>query len=102
MLSSFNSCSHFQLLEKDPARRLGVSGCPAGDVCEQPFFKNIDFKALRKQQLAAPWVPDLKNPLDSSKFNEVDKNVTDKMTANDPPNTAPQQAMFTAFGKMRK
>jgi hypothetical protein len=87
------------LFAPDPAMRLGAKPNGWQDLYKMPFFDGLDFKALRKHQLPAPWVPDLKNPLDSSKFNEPDKSIEDKMTQNDPSITEEQQQMFHAFGE---
>ena len=50
---------HFQLLEKNPAKRLGVSEGIHGDVRSQPFFKPIDFAKLEKRQILPPYKPKL-------------------------------------------
>ena len=47
------------LLEKSPAKRLGVSDSVAGDIRTQPFFKPIDFAKLEKKQIAPPYKPKL-------------------------------------------
>ncbi len=47
------------MLEKDPSKRLGVPGCAAGHVCEQPFFKSIDFAKVEKKEAVPPYKPKL-------------------------------------------
>ena len=37
------------------------------------FFRSLDFDALARRELAAPWKPTLKNPLDTSNFDEYDE-----------------------------
>lgn len=59
------------LLEKDPSARLGIAGCSAGDVCDQPFFKPIDFAKLERKDIAPPYRPKLRHPLDVSYFDEA-------------------------------
>ena len=49
------------LLEKNPAKRLGVSDSVAGDIRHQPFFKPIDFNKLEKKQIIPPYKPKLVN-----------------------------------------
>jgi len=75
-------CCQFclQLLEKDPLRRLGVSSCASGDVCEQPFFKSIDFARLEKKDLTPPYRPKLRNALDVSYFDEAFTKEVAKLT----------------------
>ncbi len=45
----------FQLLEKDPSKRLGVTG----NVCEHPFFRPIDFVKLERKEITPPYKPKL-------------------------------------------
>eukprot|EP00095_Tigriopus_kingsejongensis_P005455 maker-scaffold224_size251237-snap-gene-1.54 protein:Tk05455 transcript:maker-scaffold224_size251237-snap-gene-1.54-mRNA-1 annotation:"hypothetical protein DAPPUDRAFT_309380" len=59
------------LLEKDPSKRLGVSGCPAGGVTEQPFFRTIDFAKLERKEIVPPFKPKLRHSLDVSYFDEA-------------------------------
>ena len=86
------------LFVPDPAHRLGARANGWQDLYNLSFFEGLDFKALRKQSLPAPWVPDLKNPLDSSNFHEISQ-VEDKMTTNDPPISEVEQQLFHAFDK---
>lgn len=86
------------LFVPDPAKRLGAKANGWQDLYNLAFFDGLDFKELRKQNIPAPWVPDLKNPLDSSNFHEMNK-VEDKMTVNDPPITDAEQLMFHVFEK---
>jgi serine/threonine protein kinase len=87
------------LFVPDPAKRLGARPNGWVDLQKLSFFDGIDFKGLGKQALPAPWVPDLKNPLDSSKFAGVNPNTPDKMHMTDPAIDDELQAMFHAFGK---
>ncbi|XP_059078649.1 uncharacterized protein LOC131877095 isoform X2 [Tigriopus californicus] len=68
------------LLEKDPSRRLGVSGCSAGNVCDQPFFKSIDFAKLERKELIPPYKPKLRHALDVSYFDEAFTQEVAKLT----------------------
>lgn len=88
------------MLVPDPTLRLGARANGWQDICQLSFFETVDFKALRRQSLVAPWVPELKNPLDSSNFSGVNPQTQDKMTVQDPALTDDQQAMFHAFGKL--
>jgi len=49
------SCS-FQLLTKDPYERLGAYG-QLDSVREQPFFRGIDWRALREKRIKPPVKP---------------------------------------------
>lgn len=59
------------LLEKDATKRLGVKGCAHGDVCDQRFFKNINFEAIERKQIIPPFRPSLRNVLDVSYFDNA-------------------------------
>jgi len=68
------------LLEKNPAKRLGVSEGIHGDVRSQPFFKPIDFIKLEKRQILPPYKPKLKNPMDVSYFDTAFTDEPVKLT----------------------
>ena len=51
----------FQLLEKDAAKRLGSGGCHHGDICDQTFFKKVNFEKLERKECAPPYKPKLVN-----------------------------------------
>ncbi len=46
-----------QLLEKDPAKRLGTPGCTAGEITDQPFFKSINWDKLDRKEIEPPFKP---------------------------------------------
>jgi hypothetical protein len=48
---------NLQLLQKDSSKRLGTKDCPEGEVFEQPFFRFIDWGALERKELEAPFKP---------------------------------------------
>lgn len=57
-----------KLLTRDPTRRLG---CGPGDALElknHPYFKAIDWTALREGRIPAPWVPLVTGSMDTSQF----------------------------------
>jgi len=45
------------LLEKDASKRLGTNECMAGDVMDQPFFRNMNWNALERRELQPPFKP---------------------------------------------
>eukprot|EP00934_Nitzschia_sp_Nitz4_P001254 Nitzschia sp. Nitz4//scaffold200_size39268//3333//5875//NITZ4_007610-RA/size39268-augustus-gene-0.66-mRNA-1//1//CDS//3329541268//1254//frame0 len=89
------------LFVPDATMRLGSRPNGWKDIFSLSFFKGFDFESLRRLQLSPPWIPDLKNPLDSSNFSDC-SNAEDKMTANDPALTESQQKIFHAFGNNMK
>eukprot|EP00977_Amphora_coffeiformis_P014767 scaffold4223_cov189-Amphora_coffeaeformis.AAC.27 len=73
-----------KLLEKDPAHRIGSWARGETDILEHPWFaRDLDLNELRLRQVQAPWVPDIKDPLDTSCFDDWD-DLVDKMAQDDP------------------
>lgn len=58
-------------MDKDPSKRLGAHTCPHGDICEQHFFKNIDFAKLERKDVTPTFKPKLRHALDVSYFDEA-------------------------------
>ncbi|XP_021914540.1 putative protein kinase C delta type homolog isoform X2 [Zootermopsis nevadensis] len=59
------------LLEKDSSKRLGTSECTAGDVVDQPFFRNMNWNALERRELEPPFKPRVQHPLDVQYFDKA-------------------------------
>ncbi|GFZ47785.1 protein kinase C [Saitozyma sp. JCM 24511] len=58
-----------QLLNRDPARRLGVNG--AQEIKNHPFFaRHIDFKKLWAKKIQPPFKPAVASAIDTSNFDE--------------------------------
>lgn len=56
-----------QLLNRDPARRLGVNG--AQEIKDHPFFaKHIDWKRLLAKKIQPPFKPAVASAIDTSNF----------------------------------
>ncbi len=53
-----------RLLERKPAKRLGMLSGRAADIKAHPWFAGFDWEALAARKMAAPRVP---NPADSAK-----------------------------------
>lgn len=62
-----------KLLVRDAHLRLGMMRAGADDVKSHPWFKSIDFEKLRNLEVAAPWVPSINNPYDTSNFEPYDE-----------------------------
>ena len=61
-----------KLLLLDPTKRLGGGVRGHVDVMSHPWFDSINFKKLRKKEIPAPWVPEVKDSMDTSHFSEFD------------------------------
>jgi serine/threonine protein kinase len=57
-----------KLLVKDPLHRLGSEYQEESALFKDPYFKSLDFKAIRARSMKAPWIPVLSSPTDSSHF----------------------------------
>uniref|UniRef100_A0A8B9GET5 Protein kinase C delta type n=1 Tax=Amazona collaria TaxID=241587 RepID=A0A8B9GET5_9PSIT len=53
-----------KLFERDPTRRLGVTG----NIRDHPFFKTINWAVLEKREVDPPFRPKVKSPSDYSNF----------------------------------
>ena len=57
-----------KLLQKDPKKRLGGDERDAESVKSHPFFKSIDWDKLYRKELPVPYLPEVKDKLDTSMF----------------------------------
>ena len=83
-------------LTTNPAKRLGSLKGGEDDIIEHAWFKNIDFAKLRNQEIDAPYIPDIKDPLDSSNFEDWSF-LKDKTKENYPALTKDQKEIFVKF-----
>jgi hypothetical protein len=58
------------LLVKDPNFRLGSLANGESDILSHPWFQGLDVFEMRKKNLKAPWVPEIKDPFDASHFED--------------------------------
>jgi serine/threonine protein kinase len=89
------------LLYPDPAQRLGSGVNGWRDIFAAGWFakdETLDLRRLRKQEIPAPWVPDLKDPLDASRFHRNASEVEDLMATSLPSISKLQQRVFESFG----
>ncbi|KAG9510538.1 putative protein kinase C delta type-like protein, partial [Fragariocoptes setiger] len=56
------------LLERDPVKRLGMPTCPAGDIHDQPWFRDINWKKIEALKVPPPFVPEVRSPKDVQNF----------------------------------
>jgi protein kinase A len=87
------------LFVPDSTRRMGSRANGWREIFDSPWFADVDFKALRRQTIQAPWVPTLKDPLDSSNFGDCSE-LEDKMEANEPTLSEEEQQIFKSFGPL--
>jgi len=65
------------LLMKKPSKRLGSGRLGTKELLDHQYFRELDFSLLEKKKYKAPWVPQIRNPLDTSNFDDYpfDKSV---------------------------
>ena len=80
----------------DPAKRLGSLARGINEIYAHQWFSDIDFAELRHKEIEAPWVPEIKDPLDKSNFENWD-HLEDKTLKKDPPLLPLQQRIFHNF-----
>jgi serine/threonine protein kinase len=85
------------LFVPDSTRRMGSRANGWQEIFDAPWFADVDFQAIRRQTIQAPWVPTLKDPLDSSNFGDF-SGLEDKMEANEPTLSEEEQHIFKSFG----
>ena len=57
-----------KIIVPNPSERLGNFARAEMDIKDHPWFADIDFKALKNKDIAAPWKPKIENELDVSAF----------------------------------
>jgi len=62
----------FKLLQVNPEKRLGSGPAGAEDIKRHKWFSRLDWKALEERRLQAPIRPRIRNPLDTSNFDNFD------------------------------
>lgn len=58
------------LLEKDPTDRIGTLARGERDILHHSWFSSLSLIHLRKRELEAPWKPNVKDPFDTSNFDD--------------------------------
>lgn len=85
-----------RILVTDASRRLGSLAGGAKDIFRSLWFKEVDFEALAAKEVKAPWLPKIKDPLDTRNFENWD-HLKDKTASKDPPISKRDDAVFAIF-----
>jgi hypothetical protein len=75
-LFNWSDLTH-QLLKNNPAQRLGNLSGGIQDVIGHDWFESIDFDELITQKVPAPWLPNVKDPLELSNHNIIFADLKD-------------------------
>jgi serine/threonine protein kinase len=86
------------LIVKDPSQRLGSLAAGEEGILHHPWFAKhgMDMEQLRQKQYPAPTVPKIKDPLDSSNFDNWD-HLEDKTKKKFPPLNREEKKLFEQF-----
>jgi serine/threonine protein kinase len=85
-----------RLLVADPRKRLGSLAGGLQEIYAHSWYTGMDFAALRRKEVEAPWTPEIKDPLDTSKFENWEH--LEVKTADDFPRISPKnQKIFERF-----
>ncbi|XP_046755827.1 protein kinase C delta type isoform X4 [Gallus gallus] len=68
-----------KLFERDPTRRLGVTG----NIRDHPFFKTINWTTLEKREIDPPFKPKVKSASDYNNFDREFLNEKPKLSYSD-------------------
>jgi len=85
-----------KMLVVDPTQRYGSLAHGEKDIYRAPWFENINFNKLKMKEIPAPWIPKIKDPLDTSNFENWD-HLDDKAKAKDPAISAKHNDIFKTF-----
>ena len=85
-----------RFLVLDPAKRLGSLARGINEIYSHTWYSEIDFTSLRHKEIKAPWVPDIKDLLDTSNFENWD-HLEDKTLKKDPPLLERHHKIFETF-----
>mmetsp|Transcript_28181 Transcript_28181/g.42164 ORF Transcript_28181/g.42164 Transcript_28181/m.42164 type:complete len:341 (-) Transcript_28181:54-1076(-) len=86
-----------RLLVIDPVDRLSNLSPTDRGVREHPWFSQVSFDELVRQNIQAPWIPDLRDPCDVSNFRNWD-NMENPWEETKRTIPAAQQNIFKHFG----
>lgn len=90
------------ILYPDPSKRLGSHANGWREIFASPWLANeydaLELRSLRRQDLPAPWVPDLQDPLDASRFHPDASRVDDLVDECFPSISEKEQTIFNSFG----
>lgn len=85
-----------RLVVRRQANRFGCLARADMDIRDHSWFSVIDVDKLLKKKISAPWIPQIKDALDSSHFDSY-RHVENEPPSNKPALTKAQQELFLEF-----
>ena len=86
-----------KLLVRNPAKRLGNLSNGAQDIEDHPWFSSMDWKALPKKELPAPWIPEIKEGAAVTETNFADAGGAYRDLSLGKPLSMEEQSFFKSF-----
>ena len=59
------------LCRHDPAERIGYQRNGVNDIRKHRWFQGFDWDGLRAQKIEAPFIPEIRNPFDTTYFEKL-------------------------------
>lgn len=84
-----------EILVTDPTLRLGCLLRGHQDIRYHPWFDKVDWEAIDKRKAPVPWKPNVKDPLDSSNFENWEH--LEKVEKKERPLSAREQHLFDNY-----
>ena len=69
-----------KLLTREPELRLGSGPTDAQEIMSHAFFRNVNWEDVREKKVPPPFMPTIKNPTDTSNFDNEFTSVTPVLT----------------------
>ena len=69
-----------KLLMREPELRLGSGPTDAQEIMSHAFFRNINWDDMHDKKVTPPFIPQIKNPTDTSNFDSEFTSVTPVLT----------------------
>mmetsp|Transcript_25853 Transcript_25853/g.40183 ORF Transcript_25853/g.40183 Transcript_25853/m.40183 type:complete len:794 (-) Transcript_25853:80-2461(-) len=85
-----------RLIVSRQSNRFGCLARGDMDIREHPWFEGVSTEQLLKKKITAPWVPKIKDPLDSQYFDSY-SHIENELPSRKPPLSARQQELFKEF-----
>lgn len=69
------------LCRQDPAERIGYQRNGINDIRKHRWFQGFDWDGLRAQKIEPPFIPEIRDPFDTTYFEELNEEDPNKIPA---------------------
>ena len=67
------------LCRQDPTERIGFQRNGINDIRKHRWFQGFDWEGLRAQKIEAPFIPEIRNPFDTTYFEKLNEEDPSKI-----------------------